>query len=263
MKGQKQIEKLGVKLERLQIEYVPINSIKPNEYNPNRQSDQEFELLTKSMEEDGFTQPVVVMKSSRVIVDGEHRWRAAQYLKFTEIPVVFVDMTEAQRRISTLRHNRARGTEDMQLTAEVLRDLEKLGAMEWAKDSLMVSNDEVERMLKDIPPPEEFGKDHEFNEAWIPAKTGEEGLMGDRPDNLETASTEEARRVSFLRQDKLKEAKTQEEKDMVLKTNRIFSLTLGFSEEEFKLVKEVLGSSPAVTLVKLCQEYTSQLNAKT
>jgi hypothetical protein len=54
-KGKATIQARSARLERLVIEYVPINSIKPNRYNPNRQSEHEFELLKKSMDEDGIT----------------------------------------------------------------------------------------------------------------------------------------------------------------------------------------------------------------
>ena len=40
-----------------------------------------------------------------------------------EVPVVFVDMTREQMRVSTLRHNRARGSEDIDKSADVLKDL--------------------------------------------------------------------------------------------------------------------------------------------
>src|SRR3990167_3334570 len=107
-KGKKEIEKKANMLKELRIEYVPVESIHPNEYNPNRQSEHDFELLQRSMKDDGFTQPIIVQKnpdgsSSGIIVDGEHRWKAAKAIGYKEIPVVFVDMTVEQMRISTLR----------------------------------------------------------------------------------------------------------------------------------------------------------------
>ena len=71
------------------------------------------------------------------------------------------------KRVSTLRHNRARGSEDIQLTAQVMRDLEKLGALDWAQDTLMLSDVEVNRLLEDVPAPESL-KNEEFSTAWTP-----------------------------------------------------------------------------------------------
>src|SRR3954464_7927057 len=75
-KGRAKLEKKNNVLTRLQIEYVPYDSIHPNTYNPNRQSDHDFELLLASITEDGFDQPILVHRESREIIDGEHRWRA-------------------------------------------------------------------------------------------------------------------------------------------------------------------------------------------
>ena len=58
-KGKRIIEKKFNTLEALRVFYIPHSMISPNQYNPNRQSEFEFELLIKSMSEDGFTQPIV------------------------------------------------------------------------------------------------------------------------------------------------------------------------------------------------------------
>ena len=71
-KGRAAIEKKNRVLEELSIEYAPIDSIKPNDYNPNRQSEHDFELLVRSMREDGFTQPIIAQSGTRVIFSGEH-----------------------------------------------------------------------------------------------------------------------------------------------------------------------------------------------
>lgn len=50
--------------------------ISPNDYNPNNVAPPEKKLLLKSIEADGFTQPIVVTQSSPEeyeIVDGFHR----------------------------------------------------------------------------------------------------------------------------------------------------------------------------------------------
>lgn len=101
------------------VTYVPIDELKPNDYNPNRQSEEEFEMLVRSIIDDGCTIPIVVNRETNVIVDGEHRWRACAVLGYLQVPVVYVDFTESQRRMATLRYNRARGKEDMQVAKDV------------------------------------------------------------------------------------------------------------------------------------------------
>ena len=246
-------------LEKLKIEYLDITELKPNSYNPNRQSDRDFELLLKSMREDGFTQPVIAQQSTKEIVDGEHRWRAAQALGMKQLPVVLVDMTKEQMRVSTLRHNRARGSEDIQLTAEVMRDLEKLGALDWAKDTLMLSDVEVARLLEDIPAPESL-KNEEYTTAWTPvdADTEEDTVEAKEHEvsggvmmkSLSMSALENQRQM----EKRLAEAKTEEERQMARKEGDTYRVNLVFSGSEANIIKEILGKKPAEKMLEMCKK---------
>ena len=246
-------------LETLQITYVSPKDVKPNSYNPNRQSDRDFELLLKSMKEDGFTQPVIVQKSTSEIVDGEHRWRASQALGMEKIPVVYVEMTDEQRRVSTLRHNRARGSEDIQLTAQVMRDLEKLGALDWAQDTLMLSDVEVNRLLEDVPAPESL-KNEEFSTAWTPtdADTEQDSVEatehkvsgGTMMKSLSVDALEQQRNL----EKKLQEAKTEEERQMARQDSDMYRISLVFSGAEAGVIRSVLGKKPAEKMLDMCKK---------
>lgn len=246
-KGRKAIEKRNKVLQRLQVEYVPISQVHPNSYNPNRQSEHDFELLLRSMEEDGFTQPVIVLMDG-TIVDGEHRWRAAAKLGYEEIPVVRVDMTPEQMRISTLRHNRARGSEDFELTAALLQDLRELGALDWAQDSLMLDDLELQRMLEDVPAPEALMAE-DYGEAWQPSemaesRDGERSAASMTPEALERIREAE-RRVA--------QARTEEERKAARRDADIFRISLVFSGDQAVLVRSVLGDRPAQRVLELCE----------
>lgn len=251
VKGKAAVEKKAKALGTLSIEYVAPLSITPNVYNPNRQNTHEFELLCKSISEDGFTQPVLVGSDGH-IVDGEHRWRAAQHLGLESIPIVRVPMDAAQARIATLRHNRARGSEDLELSVAVLRDLEQLGAIEWATDSLGLSDDELNRLLEDVPAPEALAGE-EFSEAWEPGKSsahqGEEVAVG----NATVSSTPAALAQAREHEERLRNAKTEEEKQAVQRDRTVYRVALSFSGEEAEVVKRVLGDSPAQALLDLCK----------
>lgn len=135
--------------KKLQIVYIPLRNLKPNDYNPNRLKDEDFELLIRSMEEDGFTQPIIVTQEN-VIVDGEHRWRAAHTLGLHEVPAVVVDMNPEHMRVATIRHNRARGTHDLDLEAALLHDLAELGDIDWVLDSLMLEPEALDDLIQDM-----------------------------------------------------------------------------------------------------------------
>lgn len=247
MKGKKEIAKKNSVLEKLVIEYVAPTALKPNSYNPNRQSEHDFELLCRSMKEDGFTQPIIVQQDG-TIVDGEHRWRAAQALGYTQVPVVRVSMTPEQMRISTLRHNRARGSEDIDLTAAVLRDLRRLGALDWAQDSLMMDDVEMQKLLEDVNAPAGLAAE-QFTEAWRPGQGGDNQEAG----SMRSDSTLEASNAMRAMESRIAAAKTSEDRAAALRDADIFRLTVTFSGEEAKLVKQVLGATPAQTVLELCR----------
>lgn len=271
-KGKKEIEKKNVALQTLKIVYIDTAALKPNPYNPNRQSDHEFELLCKSMDEDGFTQPIVAVRidethcadpkfsgkyapGEMVIVDGFHRWKAAHHLGHPEVPFVEVPMTVEQMRIATLRHNRARGSEDIELSAEVLRDLQQLGALDWAKDSLMLDDAELNKLLDDIPAPESLAAE-EFSEAWDPVK-GKDAITIEQ-DMVETgqrsvaASAAAANRLAEMEK-KIAEAKTEQEKEQAKREANVFRLVLVFTGDQAEVVKTVLGEKPAEAILRMCE----------
>lgn len=263
-KGKAVVEKAARALERLEVQYVAVDSITPNEYNPNRQSDHDFELLCRSMREDGFTQPVVCQRDTKMIVDGEHRWRAAHALGYEEIPVVFVDMTPEQMRIATLRHNRARGSEDIELAAAVLRDLQQLGALEWAQDSLLLDDTELERLMEDISAPDALAAE-EFGQAWEPSAAP---VQDNAPTDTRTQEvvTTEGRGVSAMshaaieatrkREQAMAAARTAEERETIRRENaNFFRLMLVLQGDEATLVKHVLGATAAEKLVEMCKAW--------
>jgi ParB-like chromosome segregation protein Spo0J len=261
-KGQAVIEKLNQRLDRLTIEYVSASTLAPNDYNPNRQSDHEFGLLKSSILEDGFTDPVKVVDrdGQAVIVDGEHRWRAVQVLheegKLPDdvLAIVRLPMNEAQAKIATLRHNRARGSEDISLSTDVLRDLEALGALDWAADSLQIGDDELQRLLADIPAPEDLAGD-EFTEAWAPGSNTE---RDDGP--VQVSSTDAGVMADRQREERIKAASTAAERQQARLDRTVYRLHLTFGGDEADLVKAALGAKPAETILAWCRE-RSQVDA--
>lgn len=256
-RGERELNKKANKLERLVVEYVEPAELKPNSYNPNRQNERDFELLIKSITEDGFTQPIVAIREGKVIVDGEHRWRAAQKLGYVKVPVVFVDMTPEQMRVATLRHNRARGSEDLSLSIEVLRDLQELGALDWAKDSLMMDEQELNKLLSDIPITEGFAAET-FSEAWVQVKEGTTREMSSLAtqvnDNTIAAASKKAEELSRSYQQKIEAAPTQEAKAELVRNmaDSTFRIAVSYMGDESKIVKYILGDRPAENLLKLC-----------
>lgn len=263
-RGLRQVESRAERLERLEVVYVPIDSVKPNAYNPNRQDPETMELLKRSIREDGFTQPIIAQSASRQIVDGEHRWRAARDEGMTEIPVVFVDMSDEQMRVATLRHNRARGSEDVELSAEVLKDLRELGALDWAQDSLMISDEEMMELIDDLPAPEGLAAE-DFSDAWTPERghTSDADVDGsvDLVEEQEAvgvqavASTRAATEAAKERMEAIASARDEKERAEITRHLEIpYRVQFIFTGEEAEVVRAFLGEQPAQRLLEVCRE---------
>lgn len=158
------------------VEWVPVDTVRGNDYNPNHVAPPEMKLLKLSIEEDGYTQPIVGMyEENRVqVVDGFHRSLIGRDKKIRSrlrgyVPVTFIkpeQETLSARMASTIRHNRARGVHGVDPMADIVASLIKqgLGDTEIAKE-LGMDADEVLRFRQRKPLPELFkGKD--YSKAW-------------------------------------------------------------------------------------------------
>ena len=157
---------------------VPIDKIQANNYNPNTVAPPEMKLLYESIKNDGYTMPIVCYHDSEedkyIIVDGFHRYRIM--LEHEDIyereggmlPVSVIDKELDQRMASTIRHNRARGTHDVELMSSIVRDLHELGRSDaWISKHLGMDKDEILR-LKQITGLAALFKDIDFGQAWKP-----------------------------------------------------------------------------------------------
>ena len=97
------------------LQWVDRDSLKPNDYNPNKVSQENLKLLRQSILSNGWTLPIVV-RPDYGIIDGFHRWTVAgeeplRSMLDGKVPVVIVrHADEAEDIYGTITHNRARGT---------------------------------------------------------------------------------------------------------------------------------------------------------
>lgn len=163
---------------------VPIEKVVPNTYNPNAVAPPELKLLYDSIRADGYTMPIVCYydeKADRyIIVDGFHRYRIMkEYPDIYEreggmLPVSVIDKEIDHRMASTIRHNRARGTHDVDLMSNIIKELHELGRTDnWISRHLGMDKDEILR-LKQITGLMSLFKDVQFGRAWIPEEDWEE-----------------------------------------------------------------------------------------
>lgn len=160
-----------IKFPVLNVKMVDINKVVANDYNPNKVMSEEMKLLKLSIEEDGYTQPIVTYYDKDIdkyiIVDGFHRYRCAkEYFNLKEVPVVTIDKPIEGRIASTIRHNRARGVHQTMKMSEIVKKLLKLGKSDdYICKELGMDAEEFLRM-KQIMQVDEFFMNEDYGNAW-------------------------------------------------------------------------------------------------
>ena len=156
---------------------VPIEKVVANNYNPNIVAPPEMKLLELSIWEDGYTMPCVCYylkdRDLYEIVDGFHRYMvmktSARIYKREHglLPVTVIDKDISERMASTIRHNRARGTHNVELMSGIVSELVASGMSDaWIMRNIGMSKDELLRLkqvsgLAELFADKTFGKSEE------------------------------------------------------------------------------------------------------
>ena len=159
------------------IQWVPIESVTANDYNPNSVAPPEMELLELSIASDGYTQPIVTYPhdGTHEVVDGFHRNRVGRESALVAdrirgyLPVVEIrdEQASLENRIaSTIRHNRARGKHQVEAMTDVVLSLKRRN---WSDKKigkeLGMDPDEVLRLAQISGIADAF-QNREFSQAW-------------------------------------------------------------------------------------------------
>ena len=159
------------------VEWVKVDDVFANDYNPNTVAPPEMKLLELSVNADGYTQPIVTwpQEKGREVVDGFHRNRVGREVEEIKarlhgyLPVVSIKNNREDRNdriASTIRHNRARGKHKVDSMSEIVVELKRRN---WSPEKigreLGMDKDEVLRLTQ-ISGLMEMFADKEFSQAW-------------------------------------------------------------------------------------------------
>lgn len=157
------------------LQWLPRDLLKPNHYNPNKVASPEMRLLKISIMEDGWTQPIVA-NPDMTIVDGFHRWTVSgdpDVRAMTDglVPVVVLrPFNDEHQMMSTIRHNRARGTHGVLPMASIIQDMVEAGLpTAEIMERLQMEEEEVVRLAVSVGIPKSaLIAGTEFGNAWEP-----------------------------------------------------------------------------------------------
>lgn len=160
------------------VQWVKVDNVIANDYNPNSVAPPEMELLRHSIHHDGYTQPVVTWDKgdSREVVDGFHRTRVCKEMQDVRdrvhgyLPVVGIlneNKGKKDRMASTIRHNRARGKHNVTAMSDIVKELKNRN---WKNSriakELGMDEDEVLRLCQ-ITGLENLFNDRDFSKSWV------------------------------------------------------------------------------------------------
>lgn len=173
------------------VQWVKEELVIANDYNPNTVAPPEMELLHTSIQEDGYTQPIVVYQHDGIyeVVDGFHRNRVGKEYKdihdrihgYLPVTVINDDRHEKADRIaSTIRHNRARGKHRVEAMSDIVIELKRRN---WSDSKIAkelgMDADEVLRLTQITGLAEMFA-DKDFSEAWEVDKFDEADFVNEK-----------------------------------------------------------------------------------
>ena len=159
-----------MKDNRLIIEYMPIENLKPYENNAKIHTVEQIEQIKASITEFGMNDPIAIWKDN-IIIEGHGRLIACKELGFKELPVIRLDnLTDDERKAYTLVHNKLTMNTDFDI--DLLN--EELEAIEI---------DMTEFGFEDLSGFDDFGEDEEedFDDGYY----GDERERTNRAYNLD------------------------------------------------------------------------------
>ena len=146
--------------------------VQANTYNPNHVSDDKMELLKQSILDNGFAFPVVTIwdddEERFVVVDGFHRYLISgpKWLNMAYVPVAVLAHNATQRMVATWQFNKARGSHEVDLDADLIRALIQQGMNESEiMEHLGIDQDTVHR-YKQLTGIAELFQNAVYSKSW-------------------------------------------------------------------------------------------------
>lgn len=171
--------KLDFKIPEIENAEVPIQDLIPDARNSRKHSERQIKLLVKSIQENGFTDPLLVWKGNKIIA-GHARVIAAERAGMKSVPVRRCDhLTDTQRRALVIAHNKL-AMVDFEWDEDILEEeLEALKDEGVDLNSLGFSDDELPDFDDDLNP----GLGEEDDAPPLPtkakSKVGDIYILGD------------------------------------------------------------------------------------
>lgn len=160
------------------IQWIDVNKLKANDYNPNVVLTNELKLLQLSMLKNGWIQPVLVTQDYDII-DGFHRSTLCKINKDInkmtdgKVPCVVLNLSKPERILLTVRINRAKGNHIALKMNKLIQELINTYGLskKYVAENLGATEREIELLLyDDVFDKYKLTEETLYSEAWKPNK---------------------------------------------------------------------------------------------
>lgn len=135
----------------LKITYLPINNIRPNEYNPRKWDQEAKDQLKESLKRFGLVDPFVVNSAPErlnIIIGGQFRWTVAKELGFETVPVCYVNIADLEKEKElNIRLNKNLGEFDFSLLSQFDEEFLKDTGFESEELDIIFEEEEKEEVF--------------------------------------------------------------------------------------------------------------------
>ena len=148
------------------IRRLRLSEIAPAEFNPRidlRPDDPRYVALSRSLDEFGLVQPLVVNKRTKTLVGGHQRLKVLLARGDTHAEAVIVDLPPTKEKALNLALNKVSGGWDRDKLAEVLEELVQVPDLDLQMTGFQIP--EVEQLLQDLDDPEADEEDFDVDGA--------------------------------------------------------------------------------------------------
>ena len=137
-------------LEKLTVTDILVDKLTPNQWNPNRMSDEMRGKLKAYIQREGLVEPLVVrpLGASYQILSGFHRWQIAQELGYRTIPCVVVELDDRRAKILSINLNEMTGQSLPSLLGALVHDLSRDLSLGDLESQLPYTVDELKDSLE-------------------------------------------------------------------------------------------------------------------
>ena len=156
------------------ILWVPVEELKPNNYNPNHVFKNELKLLKYSINKNGWLHPIIINQDN-IIIDGYHRATITRtdpeiYERTGgRVPCIRIKTTPDEMKLLTIRINRTRGTHTAAKMAEIIQGLTTTENKKYIQKEIGATREEINLLLlKNLFEKEGINDETLYSQAWEP-----------------------------------------------------------------------------------------------